>query len=122
MIAWNASREAARAVGDAASIIEGAKAVTIVTVDAKPGDLGIDEAPGRELAAHLTRRGATVEIRNELSRGRSDSDVLLDTASGLDADIIVLGGYGHSRARELVLGGVTRELLRSADRPLFLSH
>ncbi|MEJ0023852.1 MAG: universal stress protein [Alphaproteobacteria bacterium] len=122
VIGWNASREAARAVGDAASILEAAKTVTIVTVDAKSDELGVEVSTGRELAAHLSRRGVNVEVRNELSQGRPQGDVLLDIAAGLSADVIVLGGYGHSRARELVLGGVTRELLRSADRPLFMSH
>jgi nucleotide-binding universal stress UspA family protein len=115
VIGWKPTREAARAVGDAASLIDAAEAVTIVTVDAH-------DTPGVDLATHLAHRGAKAEVRNEVSRGRTDARTLLDVAAEVDADLIVIGGYGHSRMRELVLGGVTRELLRAADRPLFMSH
>jgi nucleotide-binding universal stress UspA family protein len=125
VIAWNASRESARAVGDAACIIDGAEKVTIVTVDAIPSSEGVGQAPGADIAAHLAHRthhGEKVEVRNVDKMGRTEADCVLDVATAVDADLIVLGAYGHSRAREFVFGGMTRELLNNADRPLFMSH
>jgi nucleotide-binding universal stress UspA family protein len=122
VIGWDASREAARAVGDAAAFVDNAETVTIVTVDASPRTLGLGEVPGADLAAHLAHRGAKVEIRNVSSANRSDGRALLDTAIELNADLIVIGGYGHNRLKEFVLGGVTREALHSSEIPLLMSH
>jgi nucleotide-binding universal stress UspA family protein len=122
VVAWNASRESARAVGDAAPILEAADSVTIVTVDQTPSTLGPGEAPGADIAAHLAHRGVKVEVRNVDGMGRSEADCLLDVARAVDADLIVLGAYGHSRMREFVFGGVTKSLLETSDRPLFMSH
>jgi nucleotide-binding universal stress UspA family protein len=122
VIGWNASREAARAVGDAAPFIDNAELVTIVTVDASPKELGVGELPGADLATHLSHRGAKAELRNISSAGRSDGRALLAAAEELDADLIVIGGYGHNKIREFVLGGVTREVIRSSEIPLFMSH
>jgi nucleotide-binding universal stress UspA family protein len=122
LVAWNASRESARAVGDAAGIIDGAQSVQVVTVDAKPSTYGSGEAPGVDIAAHLSHRGAKVEVNNLDSMGRTDAACILDAARQMDADLIVLGAYGHARMQQFVFGGVTRDLLHGADRPLFMSH
>jgi nucleotide-binding universal stress UspA family protein len=122
VVGWNSSREAARAVGDAAAILAAADAVTVVTVDASPSTVGPGEAPGADIAAHLARRGVKVELRNVDGMGRSHGDCLLDVAHGVGADLIVLGGYGHARLSEMVFGGVTKAFLRDADVPLFMSH
>jgi nucleotide-binding universal stress UspA family protein len=121
LIAWNASREAARAVGDAAPILDQAERVTILTVDAAPATLGPGEASGAALAAHLAYRGVRVDVRN-VDGKISAAEAITDVAREIDADAIVLGAYGHARLREFVFGGVTRGLLGASDRPLFMSH
>lgn len=122
LVAWKPSREAVRAVADAGPILESADAVTIVTVDAEPSTVGPGDQPGVDIATHLSRRGAKVEVRNVDSMGRSDADAILSTAREIGADLIVLGAYGHSRLRQMVFGGVTKHLTASADIPLLLAH
>ncbi len=122
VIAWDASREATRALSEADDLLEFSEAVTVVTVDAKPKMFGHGDAPGANIAAHLSRRGLTAEVRNVDSMGRSASLAILDEARSLNADLVVMGGYAHSRLRDLVFGGATRELLRAADSPLLLAH
>ncbi|MGE0046206.1 MAG: universal stress protein [Hyphomonadaceae bacterium] len=122
MIAWDASREATRAMADAAPLIDGADIVHVVTVDAKPKVFGHGEQPGANIAAHLQRRGKTVEVRNVDGAGRSVSAALCGAARDIDADLIVMGGYASSRLRELVFGGATRDLLRIAQTPLLMAH
>lgn len=122
VVAWDASREATRALSEADDILEFAQAVTVVTVDAKPKMFGHGDQPGANVAAHLSRRGLPAEVRNVDSMGRSAATAILEEAKALDADLVVMGGYAHSRLRELVFGGATRELLRSADVPLLMAH
>jgi nucleotide-binding universal stress UspA family protein len=122
VIAWDASREATRALSEADDLLEFAEAVTIVTVDAKPKMFGHGDQPGANIAAHLSRRGLPADVRNVDSMGRSASLAILEEAGQLGADLVVMGGYAHSRLRELVFGGATRELLRSATIPLLMAH
>lgn len=122
VIAWDASREATRALSEADDILEFSEAVTIVTVDAKPKMFGHGDQPGANIAAHLSRRGLPAVVRNVDSMGRSASLAILEEAQALNADLVVMGGYAHSRLRELVFGGATRELLRAATVPLLMAH
>src|SRR5262245_23042467 len=122
VIAWDASREATRALSEADDVLEFAEAVTVITVDAKPKMFGHGDQPGANIAAHLSRRGLPAEVRNVDSMGRSASVAIMDEAKALDADLVVMGGYAHSRLRELVFGGATRELLRTATVPLLMAH
>jgi nucleotide-binding universal stress UspA family protein len=122
VVAWDASREATRALSEADDILEFAEAVTVITIDAKPKMFGHGDQPGANIAAHLTRRGLPAEVRNIDSMGRSASLAILDEAATLNADLVVMGGYAHSRLRELVFGGATRDLLRSATVPLLMAH
>jgi nucleotide-binding universal stress UspA family protein len=122
VVAWDASREATRALSEAQSILETAEKITVVTVDAKPKMFGHGDQPGANIAAHLSRRGLPAEVRNVDSQGRSASLAILEEATALNADLVVMGGYAHSRLRELVFGGATRELLRSATVPLLMAH
>jgi nucleotide-binding universal stress UspA family protein len=122
VVGWDAKREAARAVGDAMPLLRLAHEVVVATVDAIPGAGGHGPAPGKDLAAHLARHGVKVRVNNVDGMGRSEGLALLDEAAALDADLVVIGAYGHSRAEEWLLGGVTRELTSSASVPLFLSH
>jgi len=122
VIGWNASANAVRAVVGAMALLRKASQVVIATVDALPSPAGHGEAPGRELAAHLARHGVCAEVRNLDGLGRSQAKALCDEAVAIDADALVMGAYGHSRAEEFVFGGVTRELLASAPVPLLLAH
>jgi len=122
VIAWDASREATRALSEADDILEFAESVTVLTVDAKPKMFGHGDQPGANIAAHLSRRGLPAEVRNVDSMGRSAALAILDEAAALNADLVVMGGYAHSRLRELVFGGATREFLRAATIPILMAH
>ncbi|MEZ5994610.1 MAG: universal stress protein [Hyphomonadaceae bacterium] len=122
VIGWNATPQAVRAVSAAMPLLQAAKAVTVATVDARPSAAGHSQAPGHEIAAHLARHGVKVEVENIDGVGRSHGKALLDEAAAVGADLLVIGGYGHSRTEEAVFGGVTRELLAGAPIPLMLAH
>jgi nucleotide-binding universal stress UspA family protein len=122
VVAWDASREATRALSDAAPLLEGAESIVVITVDARPKLFGHGDHPGANIAAHLTRRGFKAEVRNIDGMGRTPAAAILAEAKSLSADLIVMGAYGHSRLREMVFGGATRDLLRAADAPLLMSH
>lgn len=122
LIAWNAKREASRAVGDAMPFIVGAERVVVATVDALPSAEGHGERPGHDLATYLARHGAKAEVENLDGLGRSAAERLLETAREMNADMIVMGGYGHARAAEWLLGGTTRELSELSEVPLLMSH
>ena len=102
LVAWDASREATRALSEADDLLENAEAVTVLTVDAKPKMFGHGDQPGANIAAHLSRRGLPADVRNVDSMGRSASLAILEEATALDADLVVMGGYAHSRLREAV--------------------
>ena len=122
VVAWDASREATRALSEADDLLCFADAVTVVTVDAKPKMFGHGDQPGANIAAHLSRRGLPATVRNVDSAGRAPALAILEEASALDADLVVMGAYAHSRIRELVFGGATRELLRTATVPILMAH
>jgi nucleotide-binding universal stress UspA family protein len=121
LIGWNASAQAARAVHDAIPLLAQASAVTVLVVDARD-DGTHGEEPGAGIARHLARHGLNVSVRSVASGGLAAGDVLLNEAAELNADLIVMGGYGHSRLREMVLGGTTRTLLRQMTAPVLMSH
>ncbi|MGH1591419.1 universal stress protein [Methylobacterium phyllosphaerae] len=119
IVAWDGSAQAARAANDAMPILRTAETVEIVVV----GDEAEIEAsvPGAEFAPHLARHGVNVTV-NDLPNLGGVADRLRAQAGLFQADLIVMGAYRHSRAREFLFGGVTRALLRSSPVPLFLSH
>ncbi len=121
MISWNGSREAARAVADALPFLQMASYVEAVSVtDGQGPDNG---APGvRELCRHLGLHGVEAEPILLPEPEIEIPEALLSRAAAQSADMIVLGAYGHSRFRELVLGGVTRNFLAHSAIPLLLSH
>jgi nucleotide-binding universal stress UspA family protein len=121
MVAWKREREATRAVNDALPILAKAESVTLVAVNPDaPGAHGMDSA-GR-MAQHLSRHGVKAEVERPIMKDIDDATVLLNAASDMAADLIVAGGYGHSRIREFALGGVTRTLLREMVAPVLMSH
>ena len=122
LIAWTETREAARAVGDALGLIDRDATVTVLTV-ARPGGRAETEVPGAEIAAHLARHGLAVTAARTVGDGTiHEADMLLSYAADMGADLLVMGGYGHSRVRELTLGGVTRSVLRHMTLPVLMSH
>lgn len=121
LVAWNASREARRAVGDALPLLLAASSVTILIVD--PQDHALrDEEPGVEIAMFLVRHGVRLAVEPVQSGGRAVADVIMAHAVAHGHDLIVLGAYSHARPKELLLGGVTRSLLAHAPVPLLISH
>ncbi len=122
LVAWNASREAARAVNDALPLLRRAKKVTVLAVNPRQGVDGHGEVPAADIALHLARHGVTAEAAHTVAKGIADGEALLSYAADIGADMIVAGGYGHSRAREMVFGGVTRTLIQEMTVPVFLSH
>jgi len=122
MLCWNASRESARAASDALPFLKAAKQVTVLVVDPEVSPAAHGEEPGADVAAWLARHGVKVTVQRE---GAADTDVgniILSRAADLDVDLIVMGIYGHSRLREMVLGGVSRTLLSSMTVPVLMSH
>jgi nucleotide-binding universal stress UspA family protein len=120
MICWDGSRTAARAVADAIPIIRKSGRVEIVIVASDRGKQ--DEIEGADIGQHLARHGLKVDV-HRISGGNIDvGDALLSHAADSSADFMVMGGYGHSRLREFVLGGVTRSIFESMTLPVLLSH
>jgi nucleotide-binding universal stress UspA family protein len=120
LIAWNGSREATRAVNDAIPILKVANKVTVLSID--PEGEPDRRLPGADLALHLARHEITAEAESTQALDIAVGDVLLSRAADLGADLIVMGAYGHSRLREMVLGGATRHLLQHMTVPVLLSH
>ncbi|MBR0650033.1 universal stress protein [Roseomonas terrae] len=122
LIGWNASREAARAVNDALPLIASAESATVLAANPRGGLAGLGEEPGADIALHLARHGATVTVEHHVAPSVPDADLLLNHATDMTADLIVMGAYGHSRLREFVLGGVTRTILKQMTVPVLMSH
>jgi nucleotide-binding universal stress UspA family protein len=122
LVAWNASREATRAVNDALPLLRGATSVTVLAVNPKRGIAGHGDVPAADIALHLARHGVKAEAAHTIAEDINEADALLSYAADLGVDLIVCGGYGHSRAHEMVFGGVTRTLLREMTVPMLLSH
>ena len=120
MVCWDGSRPAARAIADAMPLLKRAGTIEVVSVTSERGKQ--DEIEGADIGHHLARHGLKVEV-TRITRGELDvEDVLLSHAADSDADFMVMGGYGHSRLREFVLGGVTRSMLRTMTVPTLMSH
>ena len=120
LVAWNGSREATRAVHDALPILKLATNVTVLSIDPER-DTG-ERLPSADIALHLARHGVAAEGMSTLGLDISVGDLLLSRAFDLSADLIVMGAYGHSRVREMVLGGATRHILQHMTVPVLMSH
>lgn len=120
LIAWDFSRPAARAVADALPILRKAKKIFALTVtNEKDLDSGV---PGAELAKHLQCHGVDTVLEALDADNRSIGDVLRISVESRKADLLVMGAFGHSRFRDFVLGGATKNMIAQPPIPIFLSH
>jgi len=120
LICWDGSRPAARAIADALPLLGRAKTVDIVVVIGERDRSG--EITGRNMRRHLARHGIETEIKHITASGGVAQNAILAHAAETGATFIVMGGYGHSRLREFILGGVTRGILKSMPVPVLMSH
>lgn len=117
---WDGSRTASRAIADAMPFLEKSKAIDLLIV---AGDRGkSDEIPGADMGEHLARHGLKVDVKRIVSKDVDVTNTILSYAADSAADFLVMGGYGHSRLREFVLGGVTRGILGAMTVPVLMSH
>jgi nucleotide-binding universal stress UspA family protein len=122
LIAWDGTREAARAANDAMPLIENAEAVTVMFVGARESALA-EQGPSIErMVHHLQRHGIPARTEETLQGDLRISDVLLSRAADLAVDLLVAGAYHHSQLREALVGGVSRELLDHMTVPVLMSH
>ena len=116
-ILWNGSSQAARAVGDAIPLLRRAERVTVYTT----GVEGL-APPAGDVARRLSKMGITTRVDLVELEGRSAAEALMEAVERDEVDLIVMGGYGHSRFRELILGGVTRVVIERSRTAALLSH
>lgn len=119
MLCWDGSRNAARALGDAMPLLKRAGRIDVVTVDAKERRNTIR---GAQIADHLARQGLKVDLKPIVAPDSDVASVVLSQAADSETDLIVMGGYGHTRLREFILGGATRGMLESMTVPILMSH
>jgi nucleotide-binding universal stress UspA family protein len=117
-LAWNGSAEASRVVGMALPYLAKAEAVTILSAP------GTDKrAPAEALAGYLALHGIKADVESfELHHHQSVGHALLEHAQKASADLLAMGAYGHSRLREMILGGATRDVLAQATIPVLMAH
>ena len=120
MVCWDASRNAARAIADAMPFLKRARVIDVVIVASEL--IKSDEIPGADIGQHLARHDLKVEVRRIVSPDTDVASTILSHAADTAADFIVMGGYGHSRLREFILGGATRGMLSAMTLPTLMSH
>jgi nucleotide-binding universal stress UspA family protein len=120
LVGWDGSRTAARAVGDAMPFLTRAKAVDIVIVATERAQR--DEITGAAIGHHLARHDIRVDVKRIVAADTDVANTILSYAADVSADFLVMGGYGHSRLREFILGGATRGILQSMTVPVLMSH
>lgn len=122
VVAWQPTREATRALHDALPLLARCEAVDVLVVDPKVGPAAHGEDPGADIAAHLARHGLPVNLASRASGGATVASVLLRHCAESGAELLVVGGYGHSRLKQWALGGTTRELFETLTVPVLFSH
>ena len=122
LVPWNRSREAARALWDAMPFLGAAPAVEVVTFDPEKLTRPIELTPPPDMRAYLARHEVNARMTEQPSGAIGIGAAILSRAADSGADLIVMGAYSHSRARELILGGATRELFESMTVPTLMSH
>jgi nucleotide-binding universal stress UspA family protein len=123
VVAWNNSRESARAVFDALPLLTKASEVTVLSVEEAAKPEVTSEIAGAEIGATLARHGVKVNVQQVKPGARGDAGVeLLSQVAAHRADLLVMGCFGRSRLREFVLGGASRHVLQNATVPVLMSH
>jgi nucleotide-binding universal stress UspA family protein len=120
LVCWDASRNAARAIADAMPFLRRSKAIDVIVVATERPKS--DELPGADIAHHLARHELEVDLKRIVAGGTDVASTILSYAADSAADFIVMGGYGHSRLREFILGGATRGILSAMTVPTLMSH
>jgi nucleotide-binding universal stress UspA family protein len=120
LLCWDGGRAAARAMGDALPFLQRAKAIDVIIVANNRSKS--NEIPGADVGHHLARHGLNIEVKRIVAEDVDVPNTILSYAADSSADFIVMGGYGHSRLREFVLGGATRGILGSMTVPTLMSH
>ena len=120
LVGWDGRRSAARAIADAMPFLVRAKTAEIVIVAGEASKS--DEIPGADIAHHLARHGVKAEVHRMVSTEIDVASTILSHAADASADFLVMGGYGHSRLREFILGGATRGILGAMTIPTLMSH
>lgn len=122
VIAWKPTAEAARAVHDAMPLLSASTHIDVLMIDPQVTEGRHGEDPGADIARHLARHLLRVNVVSRPREGRSDGNAILHHVNDIGADLLVMGGYGHARWREVVLGGATRCVLEGAHVPVLFSH
>jgi nucleotide-binding universal stress UspA family protein len=122
MLCWNASREAARAATEALPLLRAADAVTVLVVAPVASASGHGAEPGADVATWLSRHGVKLTVQRDVAADADVGSVILSRAMDHGSDLIVMGIYGHSRLREVILGGASRSLLSSMTVPVLMAH
>lgn len=122
MVAWNGSRESTRAVNDALPLLQRARKVVVMAVNPGGGIDGHGDVPGADLSLHLARHGVNTEAQQVQADDLNAGQLLLSRCADEEIDLLVMGAYGRSRVRELVLGGITRHVLEHMTVPVLMSH
>jgi nucleotide-binding universal stress UspA family protein len=122
LLAWDASREAARAASDALPLLQAAEKVIVLTVNPRQSRAAHGEEPGADIALTLSRHGVKAEAEAIRVRDVGIDDAILSRLSDESAGLLVMGCYGHARLRELVMGGTTRHILQHMTVPVLMTH
>ena len=121
-IAWNARPEAIRAVFDAMPLLQGTEEVNVLWVHPERDQPLAGDLPGADISATLARHGIKCLASQSVASDAGVASELLREAHAFGSDLLVMGVYGHSRLREFVLGGASRDMLNLMDRPVLMSH
>lgn len=122
VLAWQPKCEATRALHDALPLLSSKASVDVLMVDPDIAEGHHGEQPGADIAHHLARHGFTVRVVSQPRQNSSDGESLLAHVRDVGADLLVMGGYGHSRWREALLGGTTRTVMQMAQVPVLFAH
>jgi nucleotide-binding universal stress UspA family protein len=122
LLAWDSRPSAAHAARDALEMMKLAQSVHVTMVDPVAASRVSGDEPGADIATYLARHGVNVSVETLPSAGRFVTDTLQRHALDINADMIVMGAYGHSKLLELILGGVTKSMLKEAKLPILMAH
>jgi nucleotide-binding universal stress UspA family protein len=122
LVAYRGTREAARALHDALPILQRAEIVRLLVVDPRGDAHGEDPIGLGRMLSHLCRHGVTIETPLTRTAHGAPQDAISSALREFEADLLVMGGYGHSRLREFIFGGVTRAMLRECPTAMLLAH